>query len=107
MPLAIQYGMSEYQFWHGDVRLLSIYQKAYIRNQSYTAWWQGQYSCVAFGIVLENAFKKKGAKAESYPEYKDAFEKFERKKLTKEEKEKQFRDMQIQQSNWINYILKK
>ena len=38
MPLAIQYGMSEYQFWHGDMRLLEVYQKAYYREKSYSAW---------------------------------------------------------------------
>lgn len=99
--------MSEYQFWHDDIRLLSVYQKAYIRNKSYTAWVQGQYSCAALEVVLFNAFKKEGAEPKNYPEYKDAFEKFNKEKLTQEEKEKQFRDTQIQQSNWINYLLKR
>ena len=48
--------MSEYQFWHGDMRLLEVYQKAYYRNTSYSAWLQGQYNQVAYGVVMSNAF---------------------------------------------------
>ena len=73
LPLAIQYGMSEYQFWHGDMRLLEVYQKAYYRDRSYNAWLQGQYNQVAYGVVMSNAFAKKGSKQAEYPQWKDPF----------------------------------
>lgn len=89
------------EFWYGDMRLLGVYQKAYMRNVSYTAWLNGQYNHVAYGIVMSNAFAKKGQKAVEYPPWKDPFEKFDKPKITKENLEKEFRKQQAEQNAWL------
>ena len=101
LPLAIQYGMSESQFWYGDTRLLEVYQKAYYRNMSYGAWLQGQYNQVAYGVVMSNAFAKKGSKQAEYPQWKDPFEKFNKPKITKDNLEYEFRKQQSMQQAWL------
>ena len=97
--------MSEYQFWHGDMRLLEVYQKAYYRDRSYNAWLQGQYNQVAYGVVLSNAFAKKGSKQSEYPQWKDPFEKFNKPKITKDNLEEEFRQSQANQNAWLKNIL--
>lgn len=101
MPLAIQYGMTPEQFWYGDIRLLKVYQKAYLDNKSYTAWVNGNYTNVAYSIALSNAFAKKGAKPVEYPQWKSPFEKLGKKKITKENLEQEFRKQQIEQNAWL------
>ena len=93
--------MPSNEFWHGDMRLLSVYQKAYIRNVSYTAWSQGQFNQAAFGVVMSNAFAKKGQKQAEYPSWKDPFDKFEKPKITTENLEEEFRKQQAEQSAWL------
>ena len=93
--------MSEYQFWHGDMRLLEVAQKAYYRDRSYTAWLQGQYNQVAYGVVMANAFAKKGSKQAEYPQWKDPFEKFNKPKITKNNLEEEFRKQQSMQQAWL------
>lgn len=89
------------EFWHGDLRLLDVYQKAYYRNVSYTAWVQGQYNQVAYGVVLANSFAKKGAKREEYPKWVDPMQKFNKPKITKENIEQEFRKEQATQQAWL------
>lgn len=101
LPLAIQYGMTEEQFWHGDMRLLEVYQKAYYRNNTYNAWLQGQYNHVAYGMAMSNAFAKKGQKPAEYPQWKDPFEKFNKPKITKDNLEYEFRKQQAEQQSWL------
>jgi hypothetical protein len=101
LPLAIQYGMPVDEFWYGDMRLLAAYQKAFIRNQSYNAWLQGKYSFTGHSIAMANAFAKKGAKREEFPDWKDPFEKFERRKITEENLESEFRKQQAEQNAWL------
>jgi hypothetical protein len=95
--------MTEKQFWYGDTRLLRAKQKAYLRNVSYYTWVQGQQNAVAFGVVLGNAFAKKGAKPKEYPKWKDPIPKMERKRkvITKENLEQEFRKQQIEQNAWL------
>lgn len=93
--------MSEYQFWHGDMRLLEVYQKAYYRDRSYNAWLQGQYNQVAYTVVMSNAFAKKGSKQAEYPQWKDPFEKFNKPKITKDNLEEEFRKQQSMQQAWL------
>lgn len=102
LPLAIQYGMTPSDFWYGDTRLLGVYQKAFIRNQSYNAWLQGQYNATAFGIVLANAFAKKGAKPAEYPKWKDPIP---QPTTTNEQQEQKFRKSQIQQNMWLHNMI--
>lgn len=93
--------MSEYQFWHGDMRLLEVYQKAYMRNTSYKAWLQGQYNTIAHGIVMSNAFAKKGTKQAQYPQWEDPCKKYNKLKITKENLEYEFRKQQAEQNDWL------
>ena len=105
MPLARQYGLTDNEFWHGDMRLLKVAQKAYYRDRSYNAWLQGQYNQVAYGVVMSNAFAKKGAKQAEYPQWKDPFEKFNKPKITKDNLEEEFRQSQSNQNAWLRNIL--
>ena len=93
--------MTEDQFWHGDMRLLEVYQKAYYRNNTYNAWLQGQYNYIAHSISLSNAFAKKGTKQAEYPQWKDPFEKSNKPKITKDNLEYEFRKQQAEQQAWL------
>ena len=83
------------------MRLLEVAQKAYYREKSYSAWLQGQYNQVAYGVVLSNAFAKKGSKQAEYPQWKDPFEKFNKPKITKDNLEYEFRKQQSMQQAWL------
>ena len=104
LPLAIQYGMPLDEFWPCDMRLLEAYQKAYIRNVSYSNWVQGQCNFAAFGVTMANAFAKKGAKKQEYPQWKDPFAK--KKVITSENLESEYRDLQKNQNDFIRSLLK-
>jgi hypothetical protein len=83
------------------MRLLEVAQKAYYRDRSYNAWLQGQYNQVAYGVVMSNAFAKKGSKQAEYPQWKDPFEKFNKPKITKDNLEYEFRKQQSMQQAWL------
>jgi hypothetical protein len=95
--------MTPHDFWHGDMRLLEVYQKAYYRNVSYLAWQQGQYNQVAFSVVMSNAFAKKGQQQAEYPKWKDPFEneKVKKPKITEDNLEYEFRKEQANLQNWL------
>ena len=93
--------MTPHQFWHEDMRLLEVYQKAYYRNVSFTAWEQGQYNQVAFGVVLSNSFAKKGQKQAEYPQWKDPIERIVKKKPKVKNVETEFRNEQANMNAWL------
>lgn len=93
--------MSHNEFWYGDMRLLEGCQRAYMRDKSYTAWLQGQYNSVAYGIVMANAFAKKGAKTAEYPQWVDPMAKYDKPIITKENVEYEFRKQQAEQNAWL------
>lgn len=68
VPLAIQYSMPLDEFWHGDERLLSAYQKAYMRDKSFTAWANGLEHYRAICIALAD---NKGKGEKEYPKWSD------------------------------------
>lgn len=107
MPLAVQYGMPLNDFWHGDIRLLNVYQKAYLRHTSYTAWLNGQYNSVAHSISLANGFATKGQKPKEFPKWKDPVEVMSKPKITKDNIEEEFRKEQARQAGWLHNLLKK
>lgn len=104
--------MSLNEFWHGDLRLLTAYQKAYYRDVQYRAWWNGQYGFSGTSGAIYNGF---GAKSKSspykYPEYEDIvpklFEKAQKPKITKENLEYEFRQEQVRQQAWLHNLLSK
>lgn len=83
------------------MRLLEVYQMAYMRDASYKAWLQGQYSQIAFSVVVANAFAKKGQTPAEYPQWQDPFEKFTKPQITKENVEEEFRKQQAEQNAWL------
>ena len=89
------------EFWYGDMRLLTAYQKAYYREVSYRAWLQGYYDSVAYGTVMANAFAKKGAKKAEYPQWVDPMAKYDKPRITAENIEEEFRKQQAEQSAWL------
>ena len=95
------------EFWYGDTRLLGVYQKSFLRNQSYNAWLQGQYNFIAYNVVMANAFAKKGAKLQEYPKWKDPIPKPRTEIITKQNLEQKFRESQVKQNSWLHNILHK
>lgn len=99
--------MPLHAFWHGDMRLLDAYQKAYMRDRSYTAWLNGNYTMVAHSIAFSNAFAKKGQKQQEYPQWKDPMERYSKPKITKENREVEARKEQLRQNAWFANMLHK
>ena len=107
MPLAIQYGMPLDEFWHGDLRLLEAYQKAYMRDKSYTAWINGAFIFEANSKVNANANRtKKSDKVQEYAQWKDPIPK-KKKIITNENLEEVFREEQFNQNSWLHDMLNK
>jgi hypothetical protein len=93
--------MTPEQFWHDDLRLLEVYQKAYLRHTSYMAWLNGQYDNIAFSVVMANAFAKKGSNRAEYPKWQDPINVIQKPKITKNNIEQEFRNLQLNQTNWL------
>jgi hypothetical protein len=94
------------EFWHGDLRLLEAYQKAYRRDKSYTAWINGAFFFEASSKVSANANRTKITdKVHQYDEWKDPIN--TKQKVTEEEFEEDFRQTQINQNAWLHDMLKK
>jgi len=58
--------MTPKQFWHEDVGLFQVYQKAYLQNQAYSAYVIGARVCEATSLAIANAFRKEGSKPYEY-----------------------------------------
>ena len=101
MPLAIQYGMTEEQFWYGDIRLLKVYQKAYLNNVSYVAWYNGMYNRIAVEIGAKNALvTKKKDRIDDWIEYNSPNKQI-KPKITIENIEMEFRKQQVEINSWL------
>lgn len=100
--------MSLDEFWHGDMRLLEVYQKAYLRDVSYRSWQQGLYNYIAYDTKYYNTWgKKKGERNRQYPDWKDPIPKISRTKITKENREIEARKEQLRQNAWFANMLHK
>ncbi len=95
------------EFWHGDMRLLSAYQIAYLRKTDYEAWKNGAYANIGISIAISNSFRNKCSKPEIYPNWKDPIPKKHITKLTKENLEIKFRKEQIENNNWLHNLIQK
>ena len=63
-------GMTDTQYWHGDVWLAYYYRESYkLKHEraNSDAWLNGLYVYHAVSVSVYNALRKKGAKAEKYP----------------------------------------
>lgn len=102
-PYYLAIGMSYAEYWDGDPSLPRYYREAYQIKQkydNYNMWLQGLYVYDAFGVVLYNAFRKKNAKTQNYPDKPYEFEKSSKKKedIVKEEKAK----AEVWMNNFVN-----
>ena len=89
------------EFWYGDMRLLSAYQKAFIKNQSYNAWLQRLYNSEAGYVAVRNNLATKKTEQIKYGDYVDSMAKFEKPKITKENLENEFRKQLAEQNAWL------
>lgn len=80
---------------------MEVAQKAYIRDKSYTAWLYGQYNATAYGIVMVNAFAKKGTPPAEYPKWQDPVENLEKLKF----KNEKYEIVQHKQEMWFYNML--
>lgn len=101
MPSAIEYGMPLDEFWHGDMRLLGAYEKAYYRRTSYAAWENGKYVWEAITKAIYNGFGRgKTDKPETYSQWVDPIKK-EKPVITKDNLEEEFRKQQVELNAWL------
>jgi hypothetical protein len=108
VPLAIQYGMPLDEFWHGDLRLLEAYQKAYVRNVSYVAWRQAEYNRFAMEIGAKNAMATKDSqRIKDWMEWKDPVQTKSKTIITQENLESEFRKSQFDQNAWLHNMMNK
>ena len=62
-------GMSYELYWEGDPWLTEAYAEAHktaIQHKSWELWLQGLYIHEAFGVVIKNAFSRKGTRPAKY-----------------------------------------
>ena len=70
-PSASSVGVSYWEFWDTNPRILAVRDLAYEREvirRDREMWQQGAYIFDAFGVVMSNAFRKKGSTVEKYPD---------------------------------------
>lgn len=94
--LCMSLGMSYKDYWEGDNRAPIFLIKAHNErrrrkkeDENFKAWLNGLYCMRAYGVVLSNAFSKKGSDLAEYPD--KPFELFPADKLPKDEQEEQER----------------
>ena len=91
------------EFWYGDPRLLEVYQKAYLRDKSYTAWLHGAYIFEANSKISYNANRtKKSDPVENYNDWRDPVRK---PPISKERAENKFRKAQTEQNLWLRNMM--
>jgi hypothetical protein len=89
------------------MRCLKARQIAYYRDKTYTAWLNGARIFEANSKVSANANRtKKSDKVEQYSDWKDPFEN-NKKKITQENLESEFRKEQFNQNAWLHNMLNK
>ena len=89
-------------FWHGDMRLLGAYEKAYYRRVSFNAWENGKYVWEAITKAIYNGFDRgKTDKAEIYSQWVDPIKKAQKTIITKDNLEEEFRKEQAELNAWL------
>ena len=92
-PYYLMYGMTYDQYWFGDPWQMRAYKESYMlrnKRENEMAWVQGIYFTNALGVVISNAFSKKGTPPKKYlSEPLDIFPKTEaEEKAAEEEKQR-------------------
>ena len=62
-------------FWHGEMTLISAYEKAYIRRTSLLAYHTANYMKMAFELAQGNVWSGKKGKYHEMPKYQDPMKK--------------------------------
>ena len=99
--MALQYGMSTYEFWHEDKKLFNTYRKAYYNRLSEQSWLNGLYVNMALNNLAGNIFKKKESKPLEYPDSPIDILKQDKKKTTPINIEENFRELMMNNTNWL------
>ena len=100
--------MTEDQFWYAEEKLLYVYQRAYIRDKTYSAWLFGMHNCEATRVAVQNSMRtKENDPILKYGDYKDPFEISSKPKVTKENIEEEFRKQHAMQNAWLKNLIKK
>lgn len=97
--------MTPEQFWYGDMRLFGAYQKAYIRDASYKAWLNGQYSGVGFEIAYQNCWTQNKSDIRQFPDWIDPIVRRKERQLTSKEREHKGREELLNQAQWFSNLL--
>lgn len=106
--MAIQYGMPLNEFWHGDMRLFDAYQKAYIRDKSYTAWVNGLQNFEANSKSVQNALRSKESDpVQKYADWVDPIKTKSKAVKCNIDPEKEFRESQKRQNDWLRGMINK
>lgn len=94
-------------FWYGDMRLLEVYQKAYMRNSAYNAWLIGGNVNAALNKFFNNSNVKSKAQIDfSWIKYEDPVEKlFKPKTISKNDMEIEYRRRQAQDKEFVQRLL--
>ena len=87
-------GMSYTEYWEGENSLPGFFIQAHekrrrreMEEQNFNAWLNGMYNARAFGVVLSNAFAKKGSPPAEY--FDKPIELFPHEKTEKEKADEQ------------------
>lgn len=94
-------GMTPKEYWFEDCTLAGAYVDAYKRRMEYRnqeLWLQGLYIYDAFGVVMANAFAKKGAKKEKY--MAKPIELFKKEQSREEAQAKVTEELKKWQAHW-------
>ena len=86
-------GMSYDDYWNGDCELTKHYRNAHevmLKQRNYELWLQGLYIHEAVGVVVANALRKKGMKAQKYTETPYPVTPLERREVEEKEKLKRY-----------------
>jgi len=70
LPMALNWGLSDYQFWYDDPYLLFVYEKAYeLKIKDSAEQWKIKTNFKAWleGIYIQNAVASVFSKGHSYP----------------------------------------
>lgn len=78
-------------FWHGEMALISAYEKAYVRRTTLLAYHTANYMKTAFELAQGNVWSGKKGKYHDMPKYKDPIGK--KTEVTKENLEIKHRNL--------------
>ena len=98
--------MTTEEYWERDPYLVQDFKRAHLltieqRNQE--LWLQGLYIYKAFGVIMSNAFSKKGNQKEKYfekPLRITPYTKQEKAKRTEEERQKIIAELTAWEKAW-------